>query len=88
LPVYNVKDFNVVGDGATLNTLTIQQAIDKAAGDGGGVVYFPSGNYVSGTIQIGSNVMRISKQGLLSGEVKTGKIIFMDFSFMLKMLLI
>lgn len=56
LPSYNVKDFGVVGDGVTINTDAIQKAIDKVAQDGGGVVYFPPGNYITGTIRIGNNV--------------------------------
>ena len=56
LPAYNVKDFGVVGDGKTMNTDGIQRAIDTAARDGGGVVYFPPGNYLTGTIQFGNNV--------------------------------
>ncbi len=56
LPVYNIEDFGVIEDGITINTDAIQKAIDKAAQDGGGVVYFPPGNYVTGTILIGNNV--------------------------------
>jgi len=70
LPAYNVKDFRVVGDGKTMNTNGIQLAIDKAAQDGGGVVYFPPGSYVTGTILIGNNVTLYLEAGAtISGSV-------------------
>ena len=55
-PTYNVKDFGAVGDGTTLNTNAIQLAIDTASQKGGGIVYFPPGDYVTGTIVIRSYV--------------------------------
>lgn len=64
LPTYNVKDFGVVGDGATMNTDAIHRTIDKADRDGGGVVYFPPGDYVTGTIQIGDNVTLYLEAGV------------------------
>lgn len=56
LPVHDIRAFGAVPDGATLNTRTIQQAIDQAARDGGGVVFVPPGNYLTGTLQIKDNV--------------------------------
>jgi len=55
-PVYNIKDHGAVGDGTTLNTQAIQKAIDQAAGAGGGTVFCPPGNYVTGTIRLKDNV--------------------------------
>ena len=46
----------VVGDGATVNTVTIQKAIDACSADGGRTIQFPAGRYVSGTIQLKDNV--------------------------------
>ena len=46
----NVQDFGAVGDGATMNTASIQKAIDA-----GGMVYFPPGIYLSGTLCLKSN---------------------------------
>ncbi len=53
---FSIKDFGAIGDGKTLNTSAIQQAIDQAASLGGGTVYFPPGKYKSGTIELKSDV--------------------------------
>lgn len=46
----SVKDFGAVGDGITKDTAAIQRAIDE-----GGIVYFPPGTYLSGTLYLKSN---------------------------------
>ena len=43
-------------DGKTLTTSVIQKCIDKASAQGGGVVYFPSGEYLTGAIKLKSNI--------------------------------
>ncbi len=55
-PVFNVKDYGVVDDGKTTNTDGIQKAIDAAEKNGGGVVYFPPGDYLTGSIFLKDNV--------------------------------
>jgi polygalacturonase len=35
---YNIKDFGAIADGKTLDTQSVQTAIDKASNDGGGQV--------------------------------------------------
>ena len=55
-PVYNVVDFGAKPDGLAMNTTPIQRAIDGATGKGGGMVYFPPGNYLTGTISLRNNV--------------------------------
>lgn len=46
----NVKDFGAKGDGVTKDTRAIQDAIDA-----GGIVHFPPGVYLTGTIFLKSN---------------------------------
>jgi polygalacturonase len=52
----NVAAAGAVNDGQTLATTVIQQCIDKAAAQGGGVVYFPAGQYITGAIKLKSNI--------------------------------
>jgi hypothetical protein len=49
--------FGAKGDQRTNEAPAIQRAIDACAGSGGGTVYFPAGNYLSGTITLKSNVI-------------------------------
>ncbi|KQS36788.1 glycoside hydrolase family 28 protein [Pedobacter sp. Leaf194] len=53
---YNVKDYGAVADGKTINTIAIQKAIDDCSSKGGGMVYIPSGEFLSGTISLKNNV--------------------------------
>src|SRR5712692_2117165 len=43
--VFNVKTFGATGDGKTLDSPAINQAIEAAAAAGGGTVRFPAGTY-------------------------------------------
>lgn len=54
--VFNVKDYGAVGDGKVLDSHAINKAIDEAANSGGGIVYFPAGTYLSGSIRLRSNI--------------------------------
>lgn len=54
--IVSVRDFGAIGDEMTLNTSAIQGALDACNAGGGGVVYFPPGKYVSGTLELRSNV--------------------------------
>ncbi|MDZ7314349.1 MAG: glycosyl hydrolase family 28 protein [candidate division KSB1 bacterium] len=53
---YNVKDFGAVGDGKTINTTAIQNAINQCRDNGGGTVIIPSGIFVTGVIRLYSNI--------------------------------
>ena len=53
---YNVRDFGAIGDGKTLDTNAIQDAVNACATNNGGTVFFSSGVYLSGSIQLQSNV--------------------------------
>lgn len=54
--VYDVRDFGAKPDGKTLCTKSIQRAIDRCAGSGGGTVYLGPGTFLSGTIYFKSGV--------------------------------
>ena len=53
---FNVKDYGATGNGKTLETKAINNAIDACAKSGGGTVYFPAGVYLSGSIHLKSNI--------------------------------
>jgi polygalacturonase len=54
--VYQITDFGAVGDGRTLNTQAIQQAIDSCARRGGGTVWVPAGVYLCGELTLASHL--------------------------------
>jgi polygalacturonase len=54
--VYNIRDYGAQGDGVTLATEAINQAVESCGAAGGGQVYFPPGRYLSGTIHLRSKV--------------------------------
>jgi polygalacturonase len=70
---YNVRDFGAKGDGVTLDTASINLAIDRCNGAGGGTVFFPTGVYRVGTIVILSNVTLFLDAGAVikgSGDMR------------------
>ncbi len=69
---FNVKDFGAKGDGQTLDSKAINKAIDAAVQQGGGTVYLPAGNYLSGSIRLKSNLHLLIDQGavLIAAEVR------------------
>ncbi len=54
--VFNVRDYGAKGNGKTLDSPAINSAIEAAAENGGGMVYFPAGDYLSGSIRLRSNI--------------------------------
>ncbi|MEN8194333.1 MAG: glycosyl hydrolase family 28-related protein [Bacteroidota bacterium] len=60
---YNILDYGAIGDGRTNNTEAINSAIDVAAKNGGGTVYFPAGDYLSYTIRMQSKITLYLDQG-------------------------
>jgi len=53
----SVANTGAIGDGQTLNTTSIQAAIDRCAEAGGGTVVFPAGRYVTGTLLLRSKIV-------------------------------
>jgi polygalacturonase len=64
----NVRDFGATGDGKTKDTAAIQQAIDRCRVLGGGEVFVPPGNYLTGAIALKSNtILRLDKDAAILG---------------------
>ena len=63
LGVFNVRSYGATGDGKTLDTKAINNAIEAAAGAGGGVVFFPAGSYLCFSIRLKSQVHLHLEQG-------------------------
>ena len=61
--IFDVRSYGAVGDGKTLATAAITQAIEAAAAAGGGTVYFPGGTWLSFSIRLKSNVEIYLSQG-------------------------
>ncbi|MGI4869885.1 MAG: glycoside hydrolase family 28 protein [Janthinobacterium lividum] len=53
---YNVLKYGARNDSTRLSTAAIAKAIDAASRAGGGTVYFPAGKYLTGPIQLKSNI--------------------------------
>jgi polygalacturonase len=51
----DVRAFGAVGDGKTKDTTAFQKALDNCAAADGGIVRVPAGNYLIGSIALGSN---------------------------------
>lgn len=52
----NIKDYGAIADGKTLATAAIAQAIEYANRQGGGTVLVPAGDYLTGSIELKSNI--------------------------------
>ena len=62
---FAVRHFGTVGDGKTLDSPAIQQAIDVAAKAGGGTVLIPAGTYLCGSIHLQSNIHLLLDAGAI-----------------------
>lgn len=54
--IFNVLSYGASGKGTHLDTSSIQAAVDACARAGGGIVLFPAGRYLTGTILLRSHV--------------------------------
>jgi polygalacturonase len=63
---FNVKDYGAIADGHTLNTAAFAKAIDACTKAGGGRVIVPAGSFLTGPIEMKSNVnLQVEKGGLI-----------------------
>lgn len=63
--IFNIKDYGAVGDGQTLNTAAIDKAITVCNAAGGGTVLMPPGLWLTGPIEMKSNVNLHTERGTL-----------------------
>nr|WP_295872824.1 DUF4955 domain-containing protein [uncultured Chitinophaga sp.] len=76
--VVDITRFGAVGDGKTLNTAAIQQAIDACSANGGGKVRVPAGTWLTGTLLLKNNVLLLVEENatlLGSPDIKDYQIV-------------
>ena len=67
---YNASMFGIKSNGTTLNTTSIQKAIDFINENGGGRLVFYVGRYLTGTIYLKSNVtIQLEEGAILAGSL-------------------
>lgn len=62
---FSVKDYGAVGDGQFMNTTAFAKAIDACAKAGGGKVIVPAGLWLTGPIELKSNINLVVERGAL-----------------------
>ena len=62
---FSITDFGAVGDGHTLNTLAFSKAIEACSAAGGGKVIVPPGLWLTGPIELRSNINLHVERGAL-----------------------
>ncbi|WP_439695816.1 glycoside hydrolase family 28 protein [Mucilaginibacter sp. AW1-7] len=69
--VFKITDYGAKADGITNNTVSIQKAIDNANAQGGGIVHVPAGKFLTGVINLKSNVtLNLAANAVLLGSAK------------------
>lgn len=75
-----ITNYGAKADGKTLNTNAIQKAIDAAFNNKGGIVVVPKGTFLSGSIQMKTNVSLYLEEGaVLLGSTNPKDYYKMDF---------
>ncbi|MFP3126101.1 glycoside hydrolase family 28 protein [Ectobacillus funiculus] len=54
--IYNIRDFDAISDGTSVNTQAIAKAIEACSEAGGGTIYVPAGTFLTGAVILKSNV--------------------------------
>ena len=68
---FDIREYGAVPDGKTLNTAAIQQALDACYEAGGGRVLCSSGRYVTGSLELRSNVeLHVTTGCVLTGSAR------------------
>ena len=67
--VFCITDFGAVADGKTMNTRSIQTAVDQCAETGGGTVLVPAGTFLTGTLRLRTKVtLHLDNGAVLKGS--------------------
>jgi polygalacturonase len=67
--IRSITEFGAVGDGTTLNTEFVQLTVDAVHGAGGGTIRVPRGVFLTGTIELKSNVrLHLENGAVLRGS--------------------
>ena len=65
--VFNITQYDAVGDGKTDNTMAFAKAIDACVSAGGGRVLVPAGRFQTGPIHLRSNVeLHVARGGIIA----------------------
>jgi len=62
---FNIVDYGAKGDGVTLNTASINGAIKAAVNAGGGDVFVPKGDFLTGAFNLSSHVYLVLDSGAI-----------------------
>jgi polygalacturonase len=62
---FNIVDYGAIGDGKAMNTEAIAKALAACANAGGGQVVIPAGIWLTGPIQLASNINLHAEKGAL-----------------------
>ncbi|MDI6845149.1 MAG: glycosyl hydrolase family 28-related protein [Candidatus Saccharicenans sp.] len=79
--IFNVRDYGATGLKSQNAREAIQKAIDACAASGGGMVYFPPGDYSTGTIHLRSRVRIYIEAGATVYSIKDGSAFDKDALF-------
>jgi DNA sulfur modification protein DndE len=62
---FSIRDYGAIGDGQTLNTAAFAKAIEACVKAGGGKVIVPAGLWLTGPIELQSNLNLVVERGAL-----------------------
>ncbi len=62
---FNIESYGAVGDGQTMNTVAFRKTVDACSNAGGGTVIVPPGLWLTGPIELKSNVNLHLERGAL-----------------------
>ncbi|HVM61939.1 MAG TPA: glycosyl hydrolase family 28 protein [Verrucomicrobiae bacterium] len=78
-PAISVRDLGATGDGTNKDTVAFQKALDTCAVNGGGEVIVPAGNYLIGSVQMGTHtILRLEKDSVIIGSGDTNDYPMLD----------